>query len=139
MTNAQELARLREVPLFSEIDEEHLALVAECASAFEVEAGFVLVEYGQPGSGMFVLLEGTVEVDLPNREPMTLGPGEFFGELALLTDAHRVARVRAITPVGGLAIGRAAFWRMLHDEPRVAVGMLPVLARRLVALETSLA
>jgi CRP-like cAMP-binding protein len=139
MTNAQDLARLREIPLFSEIDEEHLALVAECATEFEVEAGFVLVEYGQPGSGMFVLLEGTVEVDLPRREPMTLGSGEFFGELALLTDAHRVARVRAVTPVRGLAIGRAAFWRMLHDEPRVAVGMLPVLARRLVALETALA
>jgi CRP-like cAMP-binding protein len=139
MTEAEEVedvARLRELPLFSEIDEEHMPLVAGCANPFEVEAGFVLIEHGQPGSGMFVLLDGTVEVDLPNREPLTLGPGEFFGELSLLTDTYRVARVRATTPVRGLAISRTEFWRMLHDEPGVALGMLPVLARRLVALET---
>lgn len=139
MTDADDLARLREIPLFAEIDDDHLALVAEVCTSFEVEAGFVLVQHGQPGSGMFVLVDGTVEVDLPNRAPVTLGPGEFFGELSLLTDADRVARVRTVTPVRGLAIGRAEFWRMLHDEPRVAVGMLPVLARRLVALETGAA
>lgn len=139
MTHAgevDEVARLREIPLFADIDDEHLALVAEVCTPFEVVAGHVLTERGQPGSGMFVILDGTVEVDLPNRSPLTLGPGEFFGELSLLTDADRVARVRAITPVRGLAIGRTEFWRLLRDEPRVALGMLPVLARRLVALET---
>jgi CRP-like cAMP-binding protein len=84
---------------------------------------------------MFVILDGTVEVDVPNREPLMMGPGEFFGELSLLTDAPRVARVKAITPVRGLAIGRSVFTELLHDEPGIAVAMLPVLARRLVELE----
>jgi CRP-like cAMP-binding protein len=84
---------------------------------------------------MFVILDGTVEVDVPNHEPLMLGPGEFFGELSLLTDAPRVARVKAVTPVRGLAIGRRAFTDLMHDEPGIAVAMLPVLARRLVEFE----
>jgi CRP-like cAMP-binding protein len=137
MSDEEQVARLRTVPLFSEVDDEHLARVADVATPFEVDSGFVLIEHGQPGSGMFILLDGTVEVDVPNHQPMTLGAGEFFGELSLLTDAPRVARVRARTPVRGLAIGRSAFWDLLHDEPRVAVAMLPELARRLVMHETT--
>ncbi len=126
-----DLTRLRAIPLFAEVDEEHLARVAELATTFEVEAGYVLTERGQPGSGMFVLLEGTAEVELSSGA-VTLGPGEFFGELSLLTDVDRQARVRASTAVRGLAFDRSAFEALLREEPRIAVAMLPVLARRLV-------
>ena len=134
--NETELAQLRSVPLFAEVDDAHLERIASAATPFEVERGYVLAEHGQPGSGMFVILEGTVEVQLPKAVPVALGPGEFFGELSLLTDAGRLARVRAVTPVRGLAIDRAAFDALLHDEPRIALGMLPVLARRLAAVES---
>lgn len=122
--------------MFAEVDDAHLERIASAGTPFEVESGYVLAERGQPGSGMFVILDGTVEVELPNLDPVALGPGEFFGELSLLTDTYRLARVRAVTPVRGLAIDRAAFDALLHDEPRIALGMLPVLARRLVALES---
>jgi CRP-like cAMP-binding protein len=127
--------RLRAIPMFAGVDDEHLARIAEAASPFEVGAGHVLAEHGQPGSGMFVIVEGTVEVDVPGGSRVTLGPGEFFGELSLLADSERSARVRAATPVRGLAIDRAAFLGLLEDEPRIALAMLPVLARRLVSLE----
>jgi CRP-like cAMP-binding protein len=64
-----------------------------------------------------------------------IGPGEFVGELALLTDMPRLARVRAATPVRALAINRSAFAALLEEEPRIAVVMLPVLARRLAATD----
>ncbi|MGH2634693.1 MAG: cyclic nucleotide-binding domain-containing protein [Actinomycetota bacterium] len=131
-----EPAQLRTVPLFAEVDDDHLERIAAAATPFEVENGYVLAERGQPGSGMFVILDGNVEVELANLDPVRLGPGEFVGELSLLTDSNRLARVRAIGPVRGLAIDRAAFRRLLHDEPRIAVAMLPVLARRLAALES---
>ena len=128
--------RLRRVALFAELDEDELERVAAVASEFEVPAGHVLVEHGQPGSGMFCITEGTVAVELPGG-PVELGPGEFVGELALLADGiTRVARVRATTPVKGLALGRAAFAELLAREPRVAVRMLPVLARRLAEAES---
>ena len=135
MTESDRFEQLRTVPLFAGLSDERLHRVAEAATPFDVEHGYVLAERGQPGSGMFVILDGNVEVDVPNHEPLVIGPGEFFGELSLLTDAPRVARVHAATPVRGLAIGRNVFTQLLHDEPGIAVAMLPVLARRLVEIE----
>lgn len=135
MTEAEHFEQLRTIPLFAELSNASLQRVTQAATPFEVEHGYVLAERGQPGAGMFVILDGTVEVDVPNHEPLTLGPGEFVGELSLLTDTPRVARVHALTPVRGLAIGRTQFTELLHDEPSIAIAMLPELARRLVELE----
>lgn len=125
--------RLREIPLFTGFSDEALARVAEIATEIECPAGTVLAQADDPGSGMFVVEEGTVVVEARGGFHGELGPGEFFGELTLLVpDAHRVARVRAATDVRCLAISRSDFARLLEEEPRLAVAMLPVLARRLV-------
>ncbi len=128
-------ADLRAVPLFAELDDEHLARIAAMSTEFDVDAGYVLAERGQPGSGMFVILDGRVEIEVSGGPPVTVGPGEFVGELSLLTDLPRLARVRTMTPVRALAIDRAAFDALLREEPRIAVAMLPVLARRLAATD----
>ena len=107
--------------------------IAELSTEFEEPAGWVLVEVGQPGSGMFVLEEGTVEVQTPDGRSWDLGAGEFFGELALLTDDPRKARVRAKTPVRCLAISRNDFQELLKEEPEIALAMLPRLAERVDA------
>jgi CRP-like cAMP-binding protein len=134
VTDTADLVRL--VPMFAELDDEEMAWVASLATEFDVPAGFVLIEHGQPGSGMFIVTDGIVSIELP-RGAIERGPGEFVGELALLADGFmRVARVRAKTAVQGLAIGRMAFSELLHREPRVAVKMLPVLAMRLAEAES---
>jgi CRP-like cAMP-binding protein len=125
------LERLRDIPLFAELEDDALDRVARVVTEFEAAAGHVLVERGQDGTGMFVLEEGTVAVELPGGRTLSRGPGEFFGELALLGSGVRTARVRATTRVRCLALGRADFARLLDEEPRIAVAMLPVLARRL--------
>jgi len=124
---------LRGIPLFAELDDRALRRVAELVNEFEAPAGWLLVEVGQPGSGMFVLEEGTVEVQTPDGREWDLGPGEFFGELALLTDQPRLARIRAKTPVRCLAISRMDFLKLLKEEPEIAVAMLPKLAGRIDA------
>lgn len=94
-------------------------------------AGQVLTRPDDSGMGMFVIEQGTVTVELKERV-IELGPGEFFGELALLIpEGVRVARVRAETDVRMLALARDDFARLLEQEPSIAVAMLPVLARRL--------
>jgi CRP-like cAMP-binding protein len=134
VTHTAELVRV--VPMFAELDDEEMAWVAGLATEFDVPAGFVLIEHGQPGSGMFIVTDGIVSIELP-RGTIERGPGEFVGELALLADGFtRVARVRARTAVQGLAIGRMAFSELLQREPRVAVKMLPVLAMRLAEAES---
>ena len=126
---------VRKVPMFAELDDDEMKWVAELATEFEVPAGFVLIERGQPGSGMFIITDGTVTVEVP-QGPVELGPGEFVGELPLLADGITcVARVRATTPLNGLAISPMALSELLQREPRVAVRMLPVLARRLAEAE----
>ena len=125
---------LRGIPLFADLADEELAALADRVGEFTARAGQVLIEIGQPGSGLFVIEDGAVEVELPAGEPVRLGPGEFVGELALLTDDPHHARVRAATDVRCLAIGRADFASLLDEHPRVAVAMLPVLARRLAGM-----
>ena len=88
---------------------------------------------------MFVIEEGSVIVEARGHIAIELGAGEFVGELALLVpDSVRSARVRAITDVRCLAIGAADFRQLLEDEPRIALAMLPVVARAALARPSGL-
>lgn len=136
MTEADRVDQLRGVPLLADLDAEPLARIARMASEFEAPENLVLIERGQVGSGMFILKEGEVVVELKNGE-VRLGPGEYFGEMALLSESgRRTARVRTLTRVRCLAIGRADFTALLQEEPRLGLVILPILARRLAAMES---
>jgi CRP-like cAMP-binding protein len=122
---------LRSLPPFTGLTEVGLQRLAMRAGALQAPAGRVLALEGDPGAGMFVLCEGTVEVEL-RRGKLQLGPGDFFGELALLVDdGARVARVRATTPVRCVSIPRDDFLVLVETEPSFALHMLRELARRL--------
>jgi CRP-like cAMP-binding protein len=124
-------ATLRGIALFAELDETALKRIAALATEFEAPAGQVLVERGQPGSGLLVIESGEITVEFPDGRLIEYGPGDFFGEVSLLTDEPRTARVRSRSPVRGIAISRSEFFELLDQEPRMAVAMLPVIARRL--------
>jgi CRP-like cAMP-binding protein len=112
--------RLAALPLFAGLDDAQLDRLAAAATEFEAPAGQALIERGRAGSGMFVLEEGEAVVEAPEgtRE---LGPGDIFGERALLgEDIERTARVRARTDVRCLAIARPEIERLLAEDPRVA-------------------
>jgi CRP-like cAMP-binding protein len=112
--------RLAALPLFADLDDAQLDRLAAAATEFEAPAGHALIERGRAGSGMFVLEEGEAVVEAPEgtRE---LGPGDVFGERALLgEDIERTARVRARTDVRCLAIARPEIERLLAEDPRVA-------------------
>jgi CRP-like cAMP-binding protein len=127
----ERLARLRQVPIFADLGEDVLQRILGVSVELDCPAGQVLARAHDPGAGMFVLEEGAVVVEAPRRT-IELGPGEFFGELSLLVpESTRVARVRAKTPVRCIAINRIDFEELLEDEPRIALAMLPVIARRL--------
>ncbi len=126
---------LKATTLFAQVGEESLALAA-AAGVTEVESGQVLAQAGDYGSGMYVVLDGQVVVELRGRQ-IKLGPGGFFGELALLVpDAERVARVRATTHARLLSVPRATFDQLLKSEPSFALALLRELAARLVAVRT---
>ena len=91
----------------------------------------MLTERGHPGAGLFIIEEGTVSVFLPAGGVLERGPGDFVGELSLLTDTPRTARVSCTSHVRGLAISRTDFAQLLEREPSIALSMLAEVARRL--------
>lgn len=121
---------LRRIELFAELDDESLGRLAEGMTELEFEPGYVLVHRGMPGSGMFVIEDGKVVVDLTSKQ-VELGPGDALGELALLNDSVHTGRARAATRVKAVAIGRDEFAQLLEGEPAIARCLLSVLARRL--------
>ena len=122
---------LRRLPPFAGLTDVGLQRLALRAAELRAAGGQVLALEGDPGAGMFVLCDGNVEVEL-RAGRLELGPGDFFGELALLVDdGARVARVRATTPVRCVTIPRDDFMALVETEPSFALHMLRELARRL--------
>jgi CRP-like cAMP-binding protein len=122
---------LRRVPLFAELEDDALARIAEAANEVEIPAKQVLVQPGAAGTGMFFICEGTAVVET-KRDNVELGPGQFFGELALISeDAKRTARVRAKTPLRCLALDRASFRTLVTEHPEVAASLLEIALGRL--------
>jgi len=121
---------LRGIPLFADLDEQTLKHVAETATEVEVPRGHVLIEPGQEGSGLLVVLDGTVAIQV-GEDRLEKGAGEFLGELSLLVPGlTHTTRIQAASPVRCLAIRREDFEVLLKEHPQIAVAMLPMLARR---------
>ena len=125
-------ANCRAIPMFSSLSDDVLELLATKASDFDAPAGQVLVQANQPGSGLLILTSGQASVEL-GAQTLECGPGRVHrGALA----ADRRSRARrpgaAASDVRGFAISRKDFESLLDSDPRVALGLLHVLARRLV-------
>jgi CRP-like cAMP-binding protein len=122
---------LRRVPLFVGLADDDLAAIAAAANEVEAPPGQPLVQPGMAGTGMFFIAEGTAVVET-RRGEVELGPGQFFGELALMKpDAIRTARVRAKTPLRCLALDRASFRGLVATHPEVAASLIEVALGRL--------
>lgn len=124
---------MRHVPLFEQCSKGELRKIAQLADEIDLPAGKVLTKEGSRGREFFVLLEGTADVRRETRLLPPLGPGDFFGEIALVTDTPRTATVTATTPVRALVITDRAFRELLHDSPKIQTKVLAAVASRLAA------
>jgi CRP-like cAMP-binding protein len=121
----------RRVPLFAECTKKDLRTVARQAEKVRAEPGRVLVTEGQLGREFFMIVTGTARVTRNGRKVATLGPGESFGELALLDGGARNATVVAETPMELLVLTRPAFVKLLDELPGFGATLLRGVARRL--------
>jgi CRP-like cAMP-binding protein len=122
---------LRALPLFAEVSDAGLERIAASAAELERDPGQVIALPGDAGSGMFVICDGSVSVELRGDAPIQLEAGTFFGELALINqEATRIGRVRAATKVRLLSIPRDDALALVESEPSVALKMLKEIARR---------
>jgi CRP-like cAMP-binding protein len=121
---------LRAIPLLAEASDAGLERIASTAGELTCAAGQIIALEGDPGSGMFVVLDGTALVEWRGGS-VELGPGAFFGELTVLAPGGtRIARVRAATEMRCLAISRDDAVELIESEPAVALLMLKEMARR---------
>jgi CRP-like cAMP-binding protein len=121
---------LATVPLFSACSKKELQMVAKSADHVTVPAGKVVVTEGAAGAEFFVIIDGRARVERHGREVNTLGPGAFFGDLALLDRAPRNASVIADSELELAKLGQRAFDELL-DLPGFSKKLLAGLARRL--------
>jgi len=125
--------RLAKVPLFSDCSQRDLQTVARVVREIPHAAGTVIAREGEPGVGLFIILDGTADVTIGGRKKATLGPGEFFGEIALLDGGPRTATVTAKTDVRLLGLTEWVFRGLMHEHPSIALKTLQQMAGRLRA------
>src|SRR6478672_1992012 len=127
----QFIDHLSQVPLFSALSRKELGLVARRAEDVVVPAGKVLVSEGETGQQFFVIMSGTAKLTRRGRKIATLGPGDAFGELALLDKHPRNATVTAETPLEVVVLGQREFGGLIDEVPGFARKLLAGMARRL--------
>lgn len=133
---------LRRVPMFQELDDHTLREIGNAAVEQRWDAGQEIVRQGDTGVGMFIVRSGKVEIvqERPHHagkpeKVRELGPGDVFGEMALLDEFPRSATVKAVEPTTCLGITRWHFRGILESHPAIALKLLPILTKRLRAAE----
>ena len=124
----EELSR---VPLFSGCSRRDMQTIARVVKDIDHPAGTVIAREGDPGIGLFIIVEGTTEVTIGGRRKAKLGPGDFFGEIALLDGGPRTATVTAASDVKLLGLTEWTFRGLMLEHPQIAMKTLQAMAGRL--------
>ncbi len=123
--------RLATVPLFSALSKNELKEVDQAADELDVETGREIVTQGRTGHEFFMILSGQATVKRDGKDVATLGPGQYFGELALLDRGPRNASVVADADMKLLVLGQREFAGLLDTVPGLAAKILTGVAQRL--------
>jgi CRP-like cAMP-binding protein len=126
------VADIRAVSLFSALDDEQVAELAHWFHVQTAKPGVRLVGEGAPGYTFFVLIEGSAAVTSEGEALGSLGPGDFFGEIAILGDGRRTATVTSTSPVRLLVLFGTEFRQLECGHPEIAVRISEAMESRLV-------
>jgi CRP/FNR family cyclic AMP-dependent transcriptional regulator len=122
---------LRKVPLFAELGDRELKRLAEHFKERTFPEGSAVTTEGGPGTGFFIIADGNATVSAGGEERATLGPGDFFGEIALVDEGTRSATIIAATDLRCYGLTAWEFRPFVEEHPQVAWPLLKTLARRL--------
>jgi CRP-like cAMP-binding protein len=131
MRRDAKLERIAQVPLFARCTKRELSQIGTLADEVELPKGTVAVKEGGHGQEFFILVSGTAKVTRKGKTVATLGPGDFFGEIALLHNAPRNATVTATSDVDALVVSHRDFTSLLATAPQIQAKILQALAERL--------
>jgi CRP/FNR family transcriptional regulator, cyclic AMP receptor protein len=131
MTTGGYIIDLSEIWLFSSCSAKELRAIRKALEAEVIPPGRVLCEQGDSGREFYFVVKGSATVKRNNRKVDTLGPGDYFGELALLDRHPRSATVRSDTEMEILILGQRHFESLLDTVPALSRKLLAAMAGRL--------
>lgn len=132
-------ALLRGVPLFAEVPEGSLEKVTALATDVTHDAGHVIVRQGKSRAhALHVIIAGKASVSADGKRIATLGPGDYFGEIAVVDRTERTATVTATSELRVIAIDATSFRRLVRSDPSLAATLPDVIAERLEDLDDKL-
>jgi CRP/FNR family cyclic AMP-dependent transcriptional regulator len=131
-----EMALLQQIPLFTDLPKDQLTSLAKMLERRTYRKGQVILRQGEPGESLFVIVSGQVRIYTLSTEGHEVSvsicdPGDFFGEMALLSGQPRSANVEAMQRTEVLVLYRPAFRQYLLSNPQTAVRLIEVLSERL--------
>jgi len=131
LTGKAKKEHLGKVALFSGLTDRALGALAARVEVIEYETGQYIVRQNQIGTGFYLIIRGRARVVRGGDELAVLGPGDFFGELSVLDQSPRMAHIVALESTVCLALASWDLIKLLERNPKIAVAMLRVMARRL--------
>ena len=130
-STVEKIMYLKSAPLFAKVTGEDLGPLAHVAEEEIHVKGAHIVEEGESGESLYVIVHGKVGIQHGAEVLATLGPGEAFGEMAVLDNAPRSASAVALEDTEVLRIGSQEFYEILHEQVEIAVGVIRMLTQRL--------
>jgi len=136
---SQLVKRLKKVTILGALSEAQLRALAKWTKVFAFENGETVVNQGDGGNGLYLILEGAAEVRRGNRVLARLGAGQFFGEMSLFDNQPRSADVVAVRPSKLAVLSKWEFWGYAASQPEVVLRILEEMSLRLRAADQALA
>jgi len=133
LSTAEKASALAQVPLFAGISGESMARLADSAGELEFAAGQFIVRQGQVGTGLYVVLDGSVKVLRGSDELARLRRGDFFGELSVIDQQPRNASVQAAEPTSCLAVASWDLLALIESDSAIALNLIRGLVARVRA------
>ncbi len=131
----EKLGLLKQTPLLAGLNQHDLEEVGRLADEVDAKAGKVLFRAGDQGSEFFVITDGKVRIEREGRVIATLGPGDFFGDIALVVERPRTATATIETDSQLLVVGHREFHSLMDRFPSIRISVLESIAIRLAELE----
>jgi CRP-like cAMP-binding protein len=126
---------LAKVPVFADLSKKEFKAVSALTTQLPVAAGTALITEGETGREFILIVDGMAEVRVGGEKVATVGPGDFFGEIALLSDGPRTATVIAATDMRIEVIEGRDFRALTADQPKIAEPLKAAMADRLEELD----
>jgi CRP-like cAMP-binding protein len=131
LRHERKIELLKKVPLFNSCTRRDLVLIARASDEIDFKPGRELIREGASGKEFFVIVDGTVDIERGGKKIDELGPGDWFGEAALLTDKPRNATVTTTSDVQAVVLTKQRFRQVLSQHPLISFKVMQSVADRL--------